>query len=158
MNWRGSTTVTDRIWSSLPYLLPLVDGLLFGIFLFREFPALQVLFIPLAPLLALYSNIPFFGLAVFFALFLLVVRNTNINHFIRFNTMQAILLDIVLVLCRIVIEILQNVLGGGLILETLMNVVFLGMLAAVVYSVVQTGRGEYAEIPTISEAVHMQVR
>ncbi|HEY9761051.1 MAG TPA: Tic20 family protein [Trichocoleus sp.] len=158
MNWRGSTAVTDRIWSSLPYLLPLVEGLLFGQFLFEEFPALTVLLIPLTPLLALYKVIPFFSAIVFFGLFLLVVRNTNINNFIRFNTMQAILLDIVLFLCRIILEILAPALRGGLILETLMNVVFLGMLAAVVYSVVQTLRGQYAEIPTISEAVHMQVR
>lgn len=158
MNWRGSPTVSDRILSSLPYLLPLVDGLLFGEFLFREFPALSFLFIPLTPLLALYQFIPFFGLIVFFGLFLLVVRNANINHFIRFNTMQAILLDIVLVICRIMLQILQPALGGGLILETLMNVVFLGVVAAIVYSVVQTLRGQYAEIPTISEAVHMQVR
>lgn len=65
MNWRGSPTVSDRILSSLPYLLPLVDGLLFGEFLFREFPALSFLFIPLTPLLALYQFIPFFGLIVF---------------------------------------------------------------------------------------------
>lgn len=156
MNWRGSTTVTDRIWASLPYLLPLVDGLLFGMYLFRQFPALQVVFLPLAPLMALNNG--FLGLIVFFLIFLLVVRNTNINHFIRFNAMQAILLDIVLIICRVVLQILGPVFQGGLILETLMNVIFLGMLAAVGYSVVQTLRGEYAEIPTISEAVHMQVR
>lgn len=156
MNWRGSTTVTDRIWASLPYLLPLVDGLMFGVYLFRQFPPLQTLFLPLAPLMALNSG--FFGLIIFFLLFLLVVRNTNINHFIRFNAMQAILLDIVLIICRIVLQLLGPALQGGLIVETLMNVVFLGTLAAVGYSVVQTLRGQYAEIPTISEAVHMQVR
>jgi uncharacterized membrane protein len=156
MNWRGSTTVTDRIWASLPYLLPLVDSLMFGAFLFRQFPPLQALFLPLAPLMALNSG--FLGLIIFFLLFLLVVRNTNINHFIRFNAMQAILLDIVLIICRILLQLLGPALQGGLIVETLMNVVFLGTLAAVGYSVVQTLRGQYAEIPTISEAVHMQVR
>ena len=40
----------------------------------------------------------------------------------------------------------------------LLNVVLLGILGAIVYSVVQTIRGEYAEIPTLSEAVYMQVR
>jgi hypothetical protein len=37
-------------------------------------------------------------------------------------------------------------------------VVVLGILAAVVYCVSQTVLGRYAEIPTLSEAVHMQVR
>lgn len=158
MNWRGSTTVMDRVWSSLPYLLPLVDGLLFGVAIFRDFPVLQVLVVPLIPLLNLYNSFPFFGLIVFFLLLFLVVRNTNISHFIRFNTMQAILLDIVLILCRVILQLLSPALGSGLIVETLMNVVFLGMVAAVTYSVFQTVRGNYAEIPTISDAVHMQVR
>jgi len=49
MTWRGSTTVPDRIFASLPYLLPLIDGLAFGRFLFTQFPVLQLLLIPLAP-------------------------------------------------------------------------------------------------------------
>ncbi|MBD0267518.1 MAG: hypothetical protein ICV77_04410 [Cyanobacteria bacterium Co-bin8] len=156
MNWRGETAVTDRIWASLPYLLPLVDSLLFGVYLFRQFPPLAVVFSPLLPLLALSNG--FLGLIIFFLIFLLVVRNSNINHFIRFNAMQAILIDIVLIICRVILQILSPALQGGLLLETLMNVIFLGTLAAVFYSVVQTLRGQYAEIPTISEAVHMQVR
>jgi uncharacterized membrane protein len=156
MNWRGETAVPDRLWASLPYLLPLVDSLMFGVFLFRQFPPLAAAFSPLLPLLALSNG--FLGLIVFFLIFLLVVRNSNINRFIRFNAMQAILLDIVLIICRVILQILGSALQGGLLLETLMNVIFLGTVAAVVYSVVQTLRGEYAEIPTISEAVHMQVR
>jgi hypothetical protein len=45
-----------------------------------------------------------------------------------------------------------------LLIDTLSNAIFLGTIAAVVYSVVQTALGRYAEIPTLSEAVHMQVR
>jgi len=73
MNWRGTTTVRDRIFACLPYLLPLVYGLTFGQFLFNQFPILQLILIPLSPLLFLY-RIPFIGLIVFFALFMLVVR------------------------------------------------------------------------------------
>lgn len=158
MSWRGTTTVTDRIWASLPYLLPFIVGFPFGISLLQEFPILGIIFGPLFPVLSLYYTVPFLGLIVFFLLLFLVVRNTNISHFIRFNTMQAILLDIVLILCQLILGIVQPALGDSLIAETLNNVVFLGMLAAVGYSVVQTWRGEYAEIPTISDAVHMQVR
>jgi hypothetical protein len=43
-------------------------------------------------------------------------------------------------------------------METLANTIFLGILAAVVYSVFQSLMGKYAEIPAISDAVHMQVR
>ncbi|XZN93151.1 MAG: Tic20 family protein [Microcoleus sp.] len=156
MTWRGSTTVSDRIFASLPYLLPLVDGLMFGRFLFQQFPVLQVLFIPLAPLMQIYS-LPFASLVIFFALYLGVVRNENISHFIRFNAMQAILLDIVLMLCGLVLPILAKV-QIAFIAETLYNMVFLGVLAAFVYAVVQSALGRYAEIPPLSDAVYMQVR
>ena len=156
MTWRGSTTVPDRIFASLPYLLPLIDGLWFGRFLFTQFPVLQVLLIPLAPLMQIYS-LPLASLIIFFALYLGVVRNENISHFIRFNAMQAILLDIVLMLCRLVLPIFDGP-QVAFIAETLYNMVFLGAFAAFVYAVVQSLLGRYAEIPPLSDAVYMQVR
>ncbi|MGB3204847.1 MAG: Tic20 family protein [Crinalium sp.] len=157
MSWRGTVTPQDRVFASLPYLLPLIDVLPFGIFLFRQFPALVLLFMPLQPLIII-NNFPFAGLIIFFVLYLAVVRNENISHFIRFNTLQAILLDIVLVLCSMLRGILLPGLGQNLLTETLMNVVFLGAIAACVYSVVQSLLGRYAEIPALSEAVYTQVR
>ncbi|MEG4325448.1 hypothetical protein QUB37_25555 [Microcoleus sp. AT3-A2] len=156
MTWRGSTTVPDRIFASLPYLLPLIDGLWFGRFLFTQFPVLQLLLIPLAPLMQIYS-LPLASLIIFFALYLGVVRNENISHFIRFNAMQAILLDIVLMLCRLVLPIFDGP-QVAFIAETLYNMVFLGAFAAFVYAVVQSLLGRYAEIPPLSDAVYMQVR
>lgn len=98
MAWRGSTTVKDRIFACLPYLLPLVSAIPFGSFLFQQFPALQVMLIPLTPVLFVYQALGSWGgIIIFFLLFLLVVRNERIVHFIRFNAMQAILLDILLV-------------------------------------------------------------
>lgn len=158
MTWRKSTTVKDRILACLPYLLPLIEGLAFGSSLFSLFPALRVVLVPLLPLLALYTSIPFAGLIIFFALFLLVVRNESISHFIRFNTMQAILIDIVMVLCSLVLQILIPIPGASFAVQTLASTIFLGVVVAVVYSVVQSLRGHYAEIPAISDAVYTQVR
>jgi len=164
MSWRGSTTVGDRIFATFAYLLPLIEvtGLLLRIgienSLFGDFPALRIVLLPLIPLVQIYFGIPFVGLIIFFALFLLVVRNEKISHFIRFNTMQAILIDIVLFLCSILLQILSPVPGISFAIETLVNTIFLGVVAAVVYAVIQTLLGRYAEIPAISDAVHMQVR
>ncbi|MDB9375065.1 Tic20 family protein [Nodularia sphaerocarpa] len=158
MTWRGSITVSDRIFACLPYLLPLVEGLAFGRFLFSQFPLLAVLFLPLSPIQGIYASIPFASLIIFFALLFLVVRNEKVSHFIRFNTMQAILLDIVLFLCSIVLQIVSSIPGAGFALETIANTIFIGIVAAVVYSVAQSVLGRYAEIPAISDAVHMQVR
>lgn len=157
MTWRGSTTPSDRFFACLPYLLPLVEGLVYGSYLFREFPALSLILVPLSPVLALFRAVPFAQLIIFFGLYFLVIRNENISHFIRFNAMQAILLDLILILCRLILSIVS----GGLsafILETISNTIFLGIFAAFVYVVVQSVRGQYAEIPGISDAVYMQVR
>ena len=158
MAWRGSTTVKDRIFACLPYLLPLVEGVSFGSFLLSQFPPLRVILIPILPVLAIYNGVPFAGLIIFFALFMLVVRNEKIPHFIRFNTMQAILLSIVLSLCGLLVRVLSPVPGANFAIETLANTIFIGLVVAVVYSVAQTIMGRYAEIPAISDAVHMQVR
>lgn len=158
MTWRGSTTVKDRIFAALPYMLPLLYALPFGVFLLRQFPVLNIILVPLSPLIFIQSTIPFAGLILFFVLFLAVVRNERIAHFIRFNTMQAILLDILLVLCSFAMRILAGGLGANFFLETLSNVIFLGTLAACGYGIVQSLLGRYAEIPTLSEAVYAQVR
>ncbi|MBD2197238.1 MULTISPECIES: Tic20 family protein [Calothrix] len=159
MAWRGSTTVSDRIFACLPYLLPLIDGLMFGyISLLRQFPALQVVFLPLQPIIAIYASLGQIGqLIVFFALFFLVVRNEKILHFIRYNTMQAILLDIIVFLCSIVLRVVALP-GIDFAIQTVASTIFLGLVAAVGYSVAQSLMGRYAEIPAISDAVYMQVR
>lgn len=159
MSWRGSTTVPDRIFACLPYLLPLIESLKFSGFLLAQFPLLQVILLPVLIVGRIYSGLGSIGqIAIFFALFLLVVRNEKISHFIRFNTMQAILLDIVLILCSIGLEILSSAPATGFATQILANTIFLGILASFVYAVFQSIMGRYAEIPAISDAVYMQVR
>jgi len=158
MSWRGSTTVPDRIFACLPYLLPVIEVFAYGRFFLTQFPPLQLLFLPLLPLLTIYYNVRFAGLIIFFALFIFVVRNERVSHFIRFNTMQAILLDIVIFLFGILTDIVGLAPGAGFAIQTLSTTIFLGILVAVVYSVAQSIMGKYAEIPAISEAVYTQVR
>ncbi|MEH2248186.1 Tic20 family protein [Nostoc sp.] len=158
MSWRGSTTVSDRIFASLPYLLPLIEVFVFGRYLLSEFPPLQLLFLPLLPLLRIYYGVRYAGMIIFFALFLLVVRNEKISHFIRFNTMQAILLDIIIFLFSILTDVVGLVPVGGFAIQTLSTTIFIGIVGIVAYSVIQSVSGRYAEIPAISDAVYMQVR
>ena len=151
------TEPTDRLFGALPYLLPLVYALPFGIPFLMKFPILGVIYIPLQPLLRLYS-FPFAGLIIFFLLYSLVVRNPRISHFIRFNTLQAILIDIALVLFGIVIQFFGfGSGGGGILVETLSNVAFLGTLVACIYAMIQSILGKYAELPTISQAAYSQL-
>lgn len=156
----GSTAPLDRVFACLPYLLPLLIGSSFSEPFLKQFPDFRPVMQLLDPLKDIYLINPFMPFIIFFALFLLVVRNESISHFIRFNAMQAILINIVLVLCSIIVDyLLRPLLGDGtLLLDTLFNVIFLGTIAAIVYSVIQSALGRYAEIPTLSEAVYMQVR
>ncbi|MBE9114331.1 hypothetical protein IQ249_00320 [Lusitaniella coriacea LEGE 07157] len=168
MAWHGSTDTKDRIFAALPYLLPLFYVVYaapnpfqpFSYFLLKSFAILRVILIPLEPVKLLYTFIPFAGLVIFFVLFLAVVRNERISHFIRFNTLQAILLDLLLFLLALAFNIIVNpLLGGNLFaLEIVYNIVFLGVLALCGYGIVQSLLGRYAEIPNLSEAVYAQVR
>ena len=159
MTWRGSTDTKDRIFAALVYLLPLYSAFAFGIFIFQQIPFLgAALAIALYPLAFLYSSLGSFGsLIIFFVLFFAVVRNPRISHFIRFNTMQAILIDILVYLLGLALGFVARGLGANFVLETLFNVVFLGAFAACVYSIIQSVIGKYADIPTISEAAYYQV-
>ena len=158
MTWRGSTDTKDKVFGALVYLLPLIYVLPFGQFLLRQIPVLKIIYLPLQPLISLYYGFPFAGLIIFFVLFLAVIRNPRLSHFIRFNTMQAILLDLFLIIVGLVLQFLVGAIGVNLLTETIYNVIFLGTLAACFYSIVQSARGQYAEIPTISEAAYSWVR
>lgn len=166
MSWRGSSSPTDRIFSCLTYLLPLMDvvGLAGGVLLASGSflaPVLAAIVLPLSPLLSFYYGFGgFMPLIIFFALYMLVVRNESVPHFIRFNAMQSILIGIVLSLFSILWQFVFSSIfpASSLITQTIFNTVFLAVVAAVGYSIVQSALGRYAEIPTISEAAYTQVR
>lgn len=158
----GSVSPLDRVFASLAYLMPLssayIAGGYFLQFLATNAPplsdALNIIMTPLIPFILLDNSI--FGIAIFFGLFIFVVRNTNISRFIRYNVLQGLLVSILISISMLIIRMLG--LGSiALIGESLMNVLFLGGMGIVVYGVFQSVRGEYAEIPTISEAINMQL-
>jgi uncharacterized membrane protein len=86
-----------------------------------------------------------------------VIRNPKVPYPIRFNVLQAMLITIVLVLVQLSFQIVLSNLAGGFLLRTLANTVFLGALLLVLYGIVESLRGREAEIPTVSEAVRMQL-
>jgi hypothetical protein len=147
----------QRLLAALAYLLPWSDALQFGGPLFAIAPLFGWLAKPALPLLVLQQTIPFGGLVLFLVLFAAVVRNSQVPYLIRFNVLQAILIDIVLVLLALAFDTLLRPLGGGFAVRTLENTVFLGSLLLVVFAIIQSLRGKEADIPTVSEAVRMQL-
>eukprot|EP00899_Mesostigma_viride_P014467 jgi/Mesvir1/23020/Mv14615-RA.1 len=151
--------IADRIISSVVYLLPLFDALRYGRFIFQEFPDAQIILAPVEPLARLYFATPFASLAVFFFLYFLVVMNQKYTRFVRFNTQQAILLDILLIVPGIVESAFKPG-GEGLGLQLYIsfeNTVFLFILVSFFYACFENLRGQLPRLPIVAEAVDNQV-
>ena len=87
-----------------------------------------------------------------------VVRNADVPYFIRFNTLQALLIDIVLIALNLAIgAILTPVLPGSLLISTLNSAVVLAVLAIWIFATVECIRGREPDLPGISPAVRMQL-
>jgi prepilin signal peptidase PulO-like enzyme (type II secretory pathway) len=147
----------QRLLALLTYLLPWTDALPFGQPLFVIFPWLIWLQLPALPLLFLQQSVPFGGFILFLVLYLAVVRNPQFPEYLRFNALQAILLDILLVVLSLGFRVLLSPLGDSIALRTLNNTVFISCLAVLLYALLQCLRGKEVDLPTISEAVRMQL-
>lgn len=157
MSGQSSETPADRFFGSLAYLLPIADVYFFGLFVFQQFPIVEQLYQPLAPLLALNNN-RIGGLMLFLGLYIGVVINPRISRFIRFNVLQAILIGILISLCGLILQyILLPLMGGNPITQVLMNTVFFGTWAMAGYGIFMSALGKYTEIPQLSETAQMQV-
>ena len=153
------TDTKDRSFGALIYLFPLVYSLPFGIALLTQFPWLYQFFSPLIAIYGLTNSLPFASLIIFFGLWFAVVRNENVSYFLRFNGMQAILMNILQILFSLIMGILLPAFGAqSLITETLNNTIFMGSIVACFYCIFRSVRGQYAEIPVISDATSSQIR
>jgi Chloroplast import apparatus Tic20-like len=151
MAWRATATEKDRFWAALTYLWPLIMAapLSFGVLGLLLPQIAGTLFL----LRVLIGQIPFLSLVIFFALYLLVVRNSRISYFIRYNTMQALLLQIAIVLYLLFRDLLGQIPGVGLLFQVTDNLMFFGAIGVIGYGIVQCFRGVYPELRVLSDAV-----
>ncbi len=166
MTLQQSVTPLHRFYSCLPYLLPMSAGVIYGAVLFQQFP---LLVLPFFPFIWLYGNVlafplvPVLGLTgeffLFMGLFFLVVRDIRVPHFIRFNTMQALLMQIVLFIAQLFFQVVQQLSSNGLpsvVSTTIANTIFIGATLIASYAIYQGVKGEYSDIPTLSQAASFQ--
>uniref|UniRef100_A0A6U2G7E7 Protein TIC 20 n=1 Tax=Hemiselmis andersenii TaxID=464988 RepID=A0A6U2G7E7_HEMAN len=157
MQEEGITPV-QRLTACLPYVLPLADGFEWGRYVFEQVPIMALPFVPLFPIMGIL-NLPFVSFGIFIFLFSFVARNPEIPRFVRFNTLQAIYIDIALIFP----QLFKSLMGatGGLPAEIgvpLTNFVFYCMAASVSYCVIKNAIGETPnELPLISESVDNQM-
>ncbi|MEO0969888.1 MAG: Tic20 family protein, partial [Cyanobacteria bacterium J06639_18] len=93
-----------------------------------------------------------------------VVRNEKLAHFLRFHTMQALLLSIFTFLCLYVFQLVNipvsavSVTPDLFLLGVFFSLLFIVVTGACLFSMVQAARGLYAKYPFISEAAYAQTR
>ncbi|KDP26887.1 hypothetical protein JCGZ_18045 [Jatropha curcas] len=153
------TPATDRLISAVAYTLPFFNSLQYGRFLFAQYPQLGLLFEPLIPLLNLYRSMPYASFVAFFALYLGVVRNPSFSQYVRFNSMQAVTLDVLLVVPLLLARIF-NPGRSGLGFKLLIwghNAVFLFSCFCFVYGLVSSVLGKTPYLPFVGEAAGRQI-
>ena len=81
-----------------------------------------------------------------------------VTKFLRFNIIQAILLNIICTCLGVVFNFLPIFLKESVIGVVFSNFLFLGMVMLVGYSTLLIAYGRYPVIPVVSEAAKMQVQ
>lgn len=155
-------TNTDKLVSVLPYLFPLMDGLLFGQFLLAGNESNPVVAV-LALLYTVYRSIPLSGFLSFFALNA-VSNNPSINRLVRYNAQQAVFLDVALFIPGL-IAALTGAASSGLgvsippmVGELSSDALFVALIATLGYSTVSSLLGQTPDkIPFLSESVNNRV-
>ncbi|KAF5461194.1 hypothetical protein F2P56_021012 [Juglans regia] len=157
-NGSGSADAPDRLISAVCYFYPFFDGIQYGKYVITQITPMQALIQPLVPAIRVFKSFPFNGFLVFLTLYFLVVRNRNFTRYVRFNTMQAIVLDVLLIFPD-VLERSFNPRGGwGLdLLMSLDSTVFLFLLVSLLYGSSSCLLGQVPRLPIVAEAADRQV-
>jgi len=150
---------SDRLISAITYFYPFFDGIQYGKYVINQFTPLQTLIQPLVPSIRAFNSIPFNGFLVFITLYFVVVRNPNFSRYVRFNTMQAIVLDTLLIIPDLVVRGFNPRDGIGLdLLMSLDSTVFLYLLVCLIYGSSSCLFGQVPRLPIVAEAAEQVMR
>ncbi|KAI4306218.1 hypothetical protein L6164_029511 [Bauhinia variegata] len=157
-NGSDSADIPDRLISALCYFYPFFDGIQYGKYVINQFYPVQAIVEPLVPAIRVFKSVPFTGFLVFLTLYFVVVRNPNFSRYVRFNTMQAIVLDVLLIFP----DLLERSFNprGGLGLDLMMSLdstVFLFLLVCLIYGSSSCLLGQLPRLPIVAEAAERQV-
>jgi hypothetical protein len=159
--WRrdGELEGMDRFKACVPYLLPLLDGDVFGKFIYQNIPPLGFLDgIFIGPLSENFVNIPFLGLLFFVALTLGTRGNTNMSFGVRFNAQQAALIDAALLVPQLISISFEGEDMPRYLVEPLCGFVWYTYMSMVLYSIYCNLQGKKPDqIPYISGLSEMLV-
>ncbi|XP_010930236.1 protein TIC 20-II, chloroplastic-like [Elaeis guineensis] len=158
-SYRPAVPASNRLLAALAYSLPFLNSLHYARFLFARFPAAAAAAAPLVPLVTAYRAIPYASFVAFFALYLGVVRNPAFDRFVRFNSMQAVVLDVLLVL-PVLVQRVVGVPSRGLGFRLLVlgyDAIFIFSAACFFYSLANCILGRTPYLPLVAAAADRQL-
>ncbi|EXB36063.1 hypothetical protein L484_018220 [Morus notabilis] len=154
----NSADPPDRIISAICYFYPFFDGVQYGKYVITQFSPIQALIQPLVPAIRVFKSFPFNGFLVFLTLYFVVVRNSKFSRYVRFNTMQAIVLDVLLIFPDLLERSFNPRDGLGLdLMMSLDSTVFLFLLVCLIYGSSSCLLGQLPRLPIVAEAAERQV-
>jgi hypothetical protein len=150
---------SDRIKACVPYLLPLIDGNVFGHYIYERIPILgEISDLFISPLVHLLDKFPFANVLLFVALTLGTRFNLTMNRNVRFSAQQAALIDVALLIPEIVRESAMEEPVPRYLAEPCSNFVWYVYMTAVVYCVISNLQGRRPDqIPYLSEVSDLMV-
>ena len=149
--------IFQRLSSVFMYTLPLKASLPFGDYFFNKYYFLSTLIEPITlPIKIIEKSLPLGSFLLFILLFAGLVRNPKVPYFVRYNTCQALLIDIALIIITYLLTILP-IFELGSIISILGSIIFIFTLSIFIYSIFQCIYGVEPEIPLISKSVRMQI-
>ncbi|ERN05751.1 hypothetical protein AMTR_s00006p00250270 [Amborella trichopoda] len=154
----NSIDTPDRVISAVCYFYPFFDGIQYGKYVITQFSAIEILLQPLVPAIRIFKAFPLNGFLVFLALYFAVVRNPSFSRYVRYNTMQAIVLDVLLIFPDLLERSFSPKDGLGLdVVMSLDSTVFLFLLVCLVYGSGSCLLGQLPRLPLVAEAADRQV-
>ncbi len=156
-------TIAERLISIVAFIFPFIEvASYFGpkVFLSTDIITLQTFYIKhLVKLSTFYTdnNLLIFIFMVW--VFIVCSRGSvPLTKFVRFNIIQAILLNIVCSCSGVVFTFLPIVLRESMIGIIFANFLFLGIVLLIAYSALLIAYGRFPRIPILSEAAKLQVQ
>ncbi|KAG2488538.1 hypothetical protein HYH03_012857 [Edaphochlamys debaryana] len=154
--------IGDRVAAALPFLLPLLDGLPYAKFIMVQYPFVARAFAPLAPLMYIYHAFPFAPFLIFLAVYTGIVNNQAFPRYVRYHAMQAVLLDVLLIIPNVVLnDVWKAPVGDDLGLQAYIlvyNFLFLFVATSAAYGMGSSLVGITARLPLVADAAEAQVQ
>ena len=156
-------TVCERGLGVIAYVFPFVEiSSYFGakVFLSAESLPLQYFYRNfILNLVTVYQNNAYLSFALMIGIFFICSKGSlPLTKFVRFNVIQAILINIICSCIGSIFAYTPIVLRESVLGIVLANFLYLGILYMIGYSVLLISYGRYPKIPVISEAARLQVQ